>query len=856
MENKFVAWLKQNLGCVLGFLVPFAILGGIFIGSEVVPWGEDMYLRSDCYHQYAPFYKELYRKLTEGGSLEYSWNIGMGVNFTAIYAYYLASPINLLLGLLPEGMIIHAMDFLILLKTALAGLTCAYYLKKRFNTKSSTVAVAATFYALSSYMAAFSWNIMWLDCIALLPLVVLGLEKLVNEGKYKLYTIALGVTIFSNYYIAIMICMFAVIYFIYLILTSDKIVKLRDYIRVALSFGLFSLLAGGIGAMMFIPELNALGYTISGEFNFPETWTNYFSILDMLSRSLISVPVSIFSAHDPNLYCTVAVFVMIPLFVICSKIPAKERIGKVLMVVLFLISFNMNIPNYIWHGFHFPNSLPARESFIYIFLLVIMSYEAVIHIKSFTGKQILGAFAGATALLLLIEEMYVDTTDYPFEIVYRSLIFIAVYTALAAIYNYKKLRKTIVVYALFVVCIAETIVNSTHEDSYKTTSYTAYVEDNEAIESLVAKVNEDDKDFFRIEKLDRKTKNDAAWNDYHGVSIFSSMTNGKFTDYLGLLGFEKSANAYSYYGFTPFTSALLDVKYVISNEYMVNDDWYTLVDAVEEQSRYIYKVNYSLPLGFMIPKNFNDNIEMAGNNPFAIQNSFASVATGYENMFTYIPAKSTGATCTFTLEEDSDVYVYCTTYVESISFTARREDGSVVTSDTFSGLKHRQICHFGEMPAGTEVIVNTSDSVGSLQLYAYNFDKEVFDDVYESLNSQPLEISEYTDTYIKGEVTAGEAGDLYTSIIYDKGWTAYVDGEEVEISSLKEALITIPVPEGTHTIELKYRAEGKIQGIILTVLSIIILILIIIFEKKIKEFIGNISKRFFKEKKNASEDEI
>ena len=203
----------------------------------------------------------------------------------------------------------------------------------------------------------------------------------------------MGVNIFSNYYIAIMICMFAVIYFIYLILTSDKIVKLRDYIRVALSFGLFSLLAGGIGAMMFIPELNALGYTISGEFNFPETWTNYFSILDMLSRSLISVPVSIFSAHDPNLYCTVAVFVMIPLFVICSKIPAKERIGKVLMVVLFLISFNMNIPNYIWHGFHFPNSLPARESFIDIFLLVIMSYEAVIHIKSFTGKQILGAFA-------------------------------------------------------------------------------------------------------------------------------------------------------------------------------------------------------------------------------------------------------------------------------------------------------------------------------------------------------------------------------------------------------------------------------------------------------------------------------
>lgn len=853
MNNKFVSWIKNNMGCILGFIVPMVILGGIFIGKEIIPWGDNMYLRSDCYHQYAPFYKELYRKLTEGGSFQFSWNIGMGVNFTAIYAYYLASPVNLLLGLLPEGVLLHTMDFLIVFKTALAGLTCAYYLSRHFNTKSPAVGAVSVFYALSSYMAAFSWNIMWLDCIILLPLIVLGLEKLVNEGKYKLYTISLGIAIFTNYYIAIMICIFLVIYFFYLIFTRTATHKMTYYIKKMLAFGFFSLLAGGIGAIMFIPEMYALGYTVSGEFSFPELWTNYFSILDMLSRSLIDVPVAIFSAHDPNLYCTVAVFIMVPVYCMCSKVPLKERIGKIVLIAIFLISFNTNIPNYIWHGFHFPNSLPARESFIYIFLLITICYEAVIHLKDMTKKQVYGAFAGAVAVVLLIEKLYVSD-EYSFEIIYLSLCFLVFYMFLIAAYKNKNIRDSFIVYLLFVVCIAEATINSDHEDSYKTTSYSAYIEDNEGIERLVDSVAKNDDSFYRIEKLERKTKNDAAWNDYHGVSIFSSMTNGAFTDFLGLMGFEKSTNAYSYYGFTPFSSALLNVKYVISNHFMSDSDWYTLYDYDEASSRYMYRVNYSLPLGFMLPESFNDEFEMTGNNPFAIQNSFASIATGHQDMFSYIPASSTGTTCSFTLDEDSDVYVYVTTYVEQISFVASAPDGTTISSDSFSGLNHRQVCHFGELPAGTTVTVNTSDtSTTSLQLYAYSFNKDIFDNVYSSLYSQGLDILEYDDTYVKGEITASTDGLMYLSIVYDKGWSAYVDGEEVEITSIKDALLAVPVSAGTHTIELKYQTDGLFKGASLTVVSIVILVLIMVFEKRLRLLAAktyrNISEHFSARKK-------
>ena len=89
----------------------------------------------------------------------------------------------------------------------------AWYLRKHCKTNDFGAAFFGIFYALSGYMAAYSWNIMWLDCIVLFPVVMLGLERLVKEQKGLLYCIALGMSILSNYYISIMTCIFMVIYF-------------------------------------------------------------------------------------------------------------------------------------------------------------------------------------------------------------------------------------------------------------------------------------------------------------------------------------------------------------------------------------------------------------------------------------------------------------------------------------------------------------------------------------------------------------------------------------------------------------------------------------------------------------------
>ena len=255
---------------IAAFVIPMVIMLLIFVQRGIFPFGEETFLRTDMYHQYAPFFSEFQYKLTHGGSLLYSWDVGMGVNFSALYAYYLASPFNWLLILCPKGLVIEFMTCQIVFKIGLSGLTMAYYFRKHCCTRDFGVAFFGIFYALSGYMAAYSWNIMWLDCIILFPLIVLGLEHLVKDGKGMLYCITLGLSILSNYYISIMTCIFMVLYFIAL-LVLDEEMHWEKFIGRGFQFAVYSLLAGGLAAVVLLPEIFALQMTASGDVSFPKT---------------------------------------------------------------------------------------------------------------------------------------------------------------------------------------------------------------------------------------------------------------------------------------------------------------------------------------------------------------------------------------------------------------------------------------------------------------------------------------------------------------------------------------------------------------------------------------------------------
>ena len=310
-----------------------------------------------------------------------TWDIGLGVNFSALYAYYLASPVNWLLFFCPDGLIIEFMTVLIVLKTALAGVSFTWYLRRHCRRVDFGSGLFGIFYALSGYMAAYSWNIMWLDCIVLFPLILWGLERLVEEGKGKLYCIALGLSILSNYYISIMICIFMVIYVVARVIITPP----RGLGRLAEDSRPFCPVLAAcrrLAAAVLLPAVFALQATASGDFNFPGTLTSYFSIFDMIARHIGNVGTEIGLDHWPNIYCGVAVLMFFLLYIGSGRISPREKAVYCGLLLLFYASFSTNMLNFIWHGFHYPNSLPCRQSFIYIALILTMCYKAYIHLDS------------------------------------------------------------------------------------------------------------------------------------------------------------------------------------------------------------------------------------------------------------------------------------------------------------------------------------------------------------------------------------------------------------------------------------------------------------------------------------------
>lgn len=816
-------FIKKNLLYILAFGIPFLIMILMYIIRGIYPFGDECYLRSDMFHQYAPFLKEFYNKITSGGSILYSWDIGMGVNFLPIYSYYLASPLNWIILILPGSHIIEIMSIFIILKIGLMSFTFSYYVSKHYSTKHIVVAVFSSFYALSAYIAAFSWNLMWLDCLVLLPIVILGLERLVKEGKCLLYCIALGVCIISNYYIAIMICIFSFLYFIYLLVCNG--INLKK----VLNFFMYSVLAGGLGAFLILPTYINLSLTASGNFSFPMFLNTYFPIYKILSRGLINVDPAIFTAHDANIYCSVIIFLLIPLYFLNKKVPMKEKVGKTVLVVFMLISFNINYLDYIWHGFHFPNSLPCRESFIYIFMILVMSFEAFSNIGKLSKKQIFMAFSGVIALLLLFEVLFTESAYITSLSIYISMIFITFYLVVFMLFKKTSLSRNLIFYIFFIIAALEMIIN-TNATALGTTSRSNYVSDNSAIEKLLTDVSSDDKDFYRIEKFVRRTKNDAAWHEYKGVSVFSSTANSGLNTFLKSMGFEGSTNAYAFYGNTPLTSSILSVKYMLSN---TEQDETQLLSKYEQQdSSYLYKNNYTLPLGFMVDSNFETAFANEGLNPFIVQNNFVSAATGYGNLFNDIPFVNNGSMVTFNVPDNMRIFIYPYTDIENVDVQISNFETGYVDSKYISPVTHTHIIDLGEIPSGCEVNVTFYDKDGNVissGVQVSYFDEDIFLKAFEILNSSTLQVTKYDDGYVSGTVNAKEDGMLFTSIPYDSGWKAYVDGKEVAVNSFKNALVSIKVPSGTHNVEFKFFPEGFAKGLTISVICLLILVGIIIY---------------------------
>lgn len=159
-----------------------------------------------------------------------------------------------------------------------------------------------------------------MDVVAVAPLAIVGLEKLVRDKKPVLYYVSLSLCILSNYYLSIMLCIFLVFWFAWLFFTQ-KGGKMATIVR----FAVYSLLAGGTAMVLIIPELIILSYSGSSGIEFPKQIEWYFNLLSEVGRMCTTASVYEGAENWPNLYAGAFSVMLLILFVLNKRINWKKK---------------------------------------------------------------------------------------------------------------------------------------------------------------------------------------------------------------------------------------------------------------------------------------------------------------------------------------------------------------------------------------------------------------------------------------------------------------------------------------------------------------------------------------------------
>jgi len=203
---------KRGLLLSCSFLLPIFIMLFICCRLDVFPFGDRSLAVWDANAQYMDFLAYLKSILTGRSDLFYTFSKTLGGDIIGFFAYYLMSPFHLVVLFLSEAALPLAFAIIYILKISACSLTFQIYLNQRFGARWYSILFSVS-YAFIGYNCVYGFNIMWLDAVMTLPLIILGLDRLVSHKKWLLYTLALAYGLITNYYIGFMLCITSVLYY-------------------------------------------------------------------------------------------------------------------------------------------------------------------------------------------------------------------------------------------------------------------------------------------------------------------------------------------------------------------------------------------------------------------------------------------------------------------------------------------------------------------------------------------------------------------------------------------------------------------------------------------------------------------
>ncbi|HZK42328.1 MAG TPA: YfhO family protein, partial [Clostridia bacterium] len=164
--------------------------------------------------------------------------------------------------------------------------------------------------------------------------------------------------------------------------------------------------------------------------------------------------------------------------------------------------------------------------------------------------------------------------------------------------------------------------------------------------------------------------------------------------------------------------------------------------------------------------------------------------------------------------------------LDSLTLTA---DGHDIPVDG----KRKGILELGQIPEGgtlslSVVLAEGAPASGSFEARLASMDKDLLAALSAQAQAATLTDLVYQDGLLTGSLEADKAGYLLISMPFDPGWKAYIDGQEVTIKTLDQALMAIPVKEGHQAVFLTFLPQGFNEGLLVSSAALGLLILILL----------------------------
>ena len=759
-------------------------------------------------------------------------------------------------------------------------------------------------YSLTTYAVIHQHNSMWIDAMMWLPLLTLSIEELIKNFKYKRFVILLALTMMSNFYIGYMVCIYVAAYFFYYYFSrNEKWLNnphkephhfRRSFLRIAGASAL------GIGISMVVVATAYYSLQFGkNTFSTPNfTPSLRFDFMDFLTKFLPGSYDTVRPEGLPFVYCGVITLLLLPVYFLSKKFSSREKALSAAFIMFFVMSFFISTFDLIWHGFQKPNWLNYRYSFMLCFFLIVLAYrgyEEIQHAK--TGTIVT---TGSLWLLFICVAQkfefhsYVERIDgtiqfdqplKDIETVWFSAICFIAFMIILCMAIKSRSKQTISLIVCIFVCL-EVFCNGICScvefgDDVIYSSYSSYNDFISAIRPVTDELLEEDTGFYRFEKNAHRKYCDNMALRIRGLTNSTSTLNRSTITFLHQLGYASKSHWSKYLGGTPVNDSLLGIKYVLANEKNSQTLYYENAGGsvtTYGNTEYTYYRNpYALSIAYGVSDALLDFDLSDGYNPFVRLNGlygailgddeapeiFKAISFGSDGIETtncdvstiaghykYAP-QSSSTDCivsyTITVAEDGEIFFYLPSeYPREVSIRVNGKKPS--DSDTFYGGESDRIVSLGTFEKGDTVKLSMTLKGDVLYVKQnvdmfYYIDMDVFEGAISRIAETQMTVSDgWTDSYLPGTLTTTKDSQLImTTLAYDSGWKVTVDGKRVDTVEALDGVVAFTVDTaGEHEIVMKYRPTALTLGLTITVLSIILFALIMIFEKQLKAVLARV----------------